>query len=62
MADSQQPRESGSGTQKPAGQDPERMPRQQIRGLILLALLFAFFALMRANWHALFAHGWWRIF
>jgi hypothetical protein len=38
------------------------VPRQQVRGLILLALLLAFFALMRANWHALFAPGWWRIF
>jgi hypothetical protein len=63
MPDSQPPRESGPGSQKPAaGRDPDRVTRQQVRGLILLAVLLAFFALMRANWHALFAPGWWRIF
>lgn len=44
----------------PRGSD--RVPRLQVRGLILLALVLVFFALMRADWHRLFAHGWWRIF
>jgi hypothetical protein len=63
MPDSQPSRESGPGSQQPTpGRGPDRVQRQQVRGLILLAVLLAFFALMRANWHALFAPGWWRIF
>lgn len=43
-------------------QDPERL---QVRGLVLLSLLLALFAVLRAllsgSGHALFAPGWWRI-
>lgn len=35
--------------------------RLQIRGLVLLALILVLIALLRANWHALFAPGWWRV-
>jgi hypothetical protein len=33
----------------------------QIRGLVLLALLLLLLAFLRADKHALFAPGWWRI-
>lgn len=35
--------------------------RSQVRGLILLAVLLVLAALLRADKHALFAPGWWRI-
>jgi hypothetical protein len=40
--------------------DRNRHLRQQIRGLILLAVLLALIALLRADKHALFPPGWWR--
>lgn len=40
---------------------PSRFQRTQILGLILLALLILLIAFLRADKHALFAPGWWRI-
>lgn len=55
-------RKSASGTggsaAKPA---PTRIQRMQIMGLILIALLLILIAFLRADKHALFAPGWWRI-
>ena len=42
-------------------QPPTRFQRTQILGLILLALLLVLLAFLRADKHAFFAPGWWRI-
>lgn len=53
--------QSSSSNPEPL-QNPERL---QVRGLVLLSLLLALFAVLRAllsgSGHALFAPGWWRI-
>ena len=49
-----------SGTRSPR-RPPSRFQRTQILGLILLALLILLIAFLRADKHALFAPGWWRI-
>lgn len=38
----------------------ERIRRQQIVGILLVALAILVFALFRADWHNLFPAGWWR--
>jgi hypothetical protein len=38
----------------------ERLRRQQVVGLLLIAAAILVFALLRADWHALFPPGWWR--
>ncbi|MEG9434976.1 hypothetical protein JAO29_02145 [Edaphobacter sp. HDX4] len=43
---------------------PERLSRerrQQIRGLILLALAVLLFSIFRAGPHRVFPMGWWRL-
>lgn len=49
-----------SGTPSPR-RKPSRFQRTQVLGLILLALLILLIAFLRADKHALFAPGWWRI-
>ncbi len=50
--------DSGRNRSRPA---PSRVKRMQIRGLVLIALLLLLLAFLRADHHALFAPGWWRI-
>lgn len=38
----------------------ERLLRQQVVGILLVAAVILVFTLMRANWHDLFPQGWWR--
>jgi hypothetical protein len=35
--------------------------RQQLRGLLFLALAAIFFAILRAGMHRVFTAGWWRL-
>lgn len=58
MPDSRPQPPPESGPQSPR---PSRFQRQQILGLVLLALLLLLIAFLRADKHALFAPGWWRI-
>ncbi len=60
MPDSQRQSAPKSGTHN-ARPSPTRFQRMQIRGLVLLALLLLLLAFLRADKHALFAPGWWRI-
>ncbi|MGC8548537.1 MAG: hypothetical protein ACP5M4_02450 [Acidobacteriaceae bacterium] len=60
MPDSLRKSAQESGTPSPRRQ-PSRFQRTQILGLILLALLILLIAFLRADKHALFAPGWWRI-
>lgn len=46
---------------QPPSRNPSRFLRTQILGLILLALIIMLIAFLRADKHALFAPGWWRI-
>ena len=39
---------------------PPRVRRQQILGIVLIAVLILAFTLYRADWHNLFPRGWWR--
>ena len=41
-------------------QDRDRLRRQQIIGILLIAAGILVFTLVRANWHELFPQGWWR--
>ncbi len=59
MPDSPRNSASEPGPQSP--RRPSRFFRSQILGLILLALLIILIAFLRADKHALFAPGWWRI-
>ncbi len=56
------PSESGSTGNKPtpAGPERERVRRQQVIGILLVAAAVLVFTLLRANWHNLFPQGWWR--
>jgi hypothetical protein len=36
------------------------MRRRQIAGLLLIAAAILLFALLRADRHSVFPHGWWR--
>jgi hypothetical protein len=38
----------------------ERLRRQQVTGLLLIAAAIVVFALARADWHGIFPAGWWR--
>ncbi|HKO11954.1 MAG TPA: hypothetical protein VJV22_08300 [Acidobacteriaceae bacterium] len=38
----------------------ERLRRQQVVGLLLIATAIIVFALTRADWRVLFPTGWWR--
>jgi hypothetical protein len=60
MPDSLRKSAQKSGT-PPTHSAPSRFQRTQILGLILLALLILLIAFLRADKHALFAPGWWRI-
>jgi hypothetical protein len=60
MPDSLRKSVSESG-QRPSRKIPSRIQRKQILGLILIALLLLLLAFLRADKHALFAPGWWRI-
>jgi hypothetical protein len=39
---------------------PERVRRQQIIGILLIAAAILAFALFRADWHEIFPPAWWR--
>ncbi len=45
--------------QKTLAEQIER--RRQVRGLLLLAIAAIVFAILRANPHNVFTHGWWRL-
>lgn len=60
MPDSRTNSAPGSGAQSPRNR-PSRFQRSQIIGLILLAMLLILVAFLRADKHAFFAPGWWRI-
>ena len=38
----------------------ERLRRRQASGLLLIACAILVIALLRANLHTIFPHGWWR--
>jgi hypothetical protein len=38
----------------------DRVRRQQIIGILLVAVAILIFTLLRADWHNLFPTGWWR--
>jgi hypothetical protein len=38
----------------------QQMRRRQIAGLLLIAAAILLFALLRADRHNVFPHGWWR--
>jgi hypothetical protein len=38
----------------------EKLRRQQVVGLLLIAAAIVAIALMRADWHAVFPADWWR--
>lgn len=40
--------------------DQVRPRRNQVIGILLVAVAILAFTLLRANWHDLFPHGWWR--
>jgi hypothetical protein len=54
--------EPGPKARKAAASGPERerLLRQQVVGILLVAAVILAFTLMRANWHDLFPQGWWR--
>lgn len=60
MPDSRPQSASESGAPSPR-RAPSRLQRMQILGLVLIALLLVVLAFLRADKHALFAPGWWRI-
>lgn len=60
MPDSPQKSAPESAPQTPR-RSPSGIQRQQILGLILLALLLLLIAFLRADQHAFFAPCWWRI-
>jgi hypothetical protein len=39
---------------------PERLRRQRIIGILLVAALILAFTLYRADWRGIFPQGWWR--
>ena len=39
----------------------ERLRKRQMSGLLLIAVAILVVALLRANLHDVFPHGWWRI-
>jgi hypothetical protein len=39
---------------------PDRLRRQQIIGILLVAVAILVFTLLRANWRGIFSPGWWR--
>jgi hypothetical protein len=39
---------------------PERVRRQQVIGILLIAAAILAFALFRADWHEIFPPAWWR--
>jgi hypothetical protein len=49
------------GGPAPTAPAPSPVQRAQVRGLILLAALIVLAAFLRADWNALFAPGWWRL-
>jgi hypothetical protein len=55
-------RDSGSTEPDSARSTPEhdRLRRQQVIGILLVAAAILVFTLIRANWHDLFPQGWWR--
>jgi hypothetical protein len=34
--------------------------RRQVFGILLIAAVILTFTLLRADWHGIFPHGWWR--
>jgi hypothetical protein len=38
----------------------DRLRRNQVIGILLVAAAILVFTLLRANWHDLFPQGWWR--
>ena len=55
------PQPAPESGQRPSRKTPSRIQRMQILGLILIALLLLLLAFLRADKHALFAPGWWRL-
>jgi hypothetical protein len=41
-------------------QEPDRLRRRKLMGILLVAALILLFSLVRADWHAIFPPGWWR--
>lgn len=64
------PRSRNSESAEPPGPRPvlrsipqrlqDRVRRQQIIGILLVAVAILVIALLRADWHNLFPTGWWR--
>jgi hypothetical protein len=44
----------------PAADGPERLRRRQILGILVIAAVILLIALLRADRHWIFPHGWWR--